>query len=249
MKTSLVLSAFLALCTSTLSQTNVKGVPQPPSAELQKFESFSGKYEVSGDYANLPWTGTLELKKAIKTWYVEPIIQVNLPGIDREFRVLTPLDSSAIHDMPTDSAESELRNLMAERRKASVEGDTAKIAASMTEDYVQTDISGYRQDKTTWLKEYFKPLADLIKAGKFHWQEYEQKHLQFRFYGDCAIVTGELRLKGTGARPGANHSWIGDPAASLSATLVFTHVYVRQNGKWLLAALHNQLPLPTNPSK
>jgi ketosteroid isomerase-like protein len=117
------------------------------------------------------------------------------------------------------------------------------IANSMTDDYVQTDINGYRQDKTTWLNEYFRPLADLIKAGKFHWVEFERTNLQFRFYGHCAIVTGELHAKATGARPGA-HAWVPDPNASFSGTLHFTHVYIKQNGKWMLAALHNQIPLP-----
>jgi ketosteroid isomerase-like protein len=139
-------------------------------------------------------------------------------------------------------AEVELRAFMAELRKASIEGDVDTIANSMTDDYVQTDINGYRQDKTTWLNEYFRPLADLIKAGKFHWVEFERTNLQFRFYGHCAIVTGELHAKATGARPGA-HAWVPDPNASFSGTLHFTHVYIKQNGKWMLAALHNQIPL------
>lgn len=144
---------------------------------------------------------------------------------------------------PADSPEVELRAFMAELRKASVEGDVDTIANSMTDDYVQTDINGYRQDKTTWLNEYFRPLADLIKAGKFHWVEFERTNLQFRFYGHCAIVTGELHAKATGARPGA-HAWVPDPNASFSGMLHFTHVYIKQNGKWMLAALHNQMPLP-----
>ncbi len=107
---------------------------------------------------------------------------------------------------------------MAELRKANIEGDVETVANSMTDDYVQTDINGYRKDKTTWLNEYFKPLADLIKAGNFRWDEYERKNLQFR--------------------------WVADPNATFSGTLHFTHVYIKRNGKWLLAALHNQIPLP-----
>lgn len=139
------------------------------------------------------------------------------------------------------TAESELRAVMAEMQKASMEGDETTVANSMADDYLQTDISGYRQDKTTWLKEYFRPLADLIKAGKFHWDEYERTNLQFRIHGDCAIITGDLQLKGAGAKPGPQHTWLADPTASFSGTLHFTHVYMKQNGKWLLAALHNQM--------
>ena len=143
-----------------------------------------------------------------------------------------------------DSGEAELRAFMAELRKASIEGDVETAANSMTDDYVQTDINGYRQDKTTWLNEYFRPLADLIKAGKFHWEEYERKNLQFRFYGDCAVVTGDLQAKGTGARFGPQHTWVADPNATFSGILHFTHVYIKRKGKWMLAALHNQMPLP-----
>jgi uncharacterized protein (TIGR02246 family) len=144
-------------------------------------------------------------------------------------------------------AEGELRAVMAERLKASIEGDTEKIASSMTDDYLQTDISGYVQDKATWLNEYFKPLAELIKAGKFRWEVYERKDEQLRMYGDCAVVIGALDLKGSGARPTPQHTWVADPNASFSGTLRFTHVYVKRNGKWLLAALHNQLPPRPQP--
>ena len=142
------------------------------------------------------------------------------------------------------NAEAELRAIMAELRNASIEGDVDTTANSMTDDYIQTDINGYRQDKKTWLNEYFRPLADLIKAGKFHWDDYERENLQFRFYGDCAVVTGELHAKGTGAKFGPQHTWVADPNASFSGILHFTHVYIKQNGKWMLAALHNQIPLP-----
>jgi imidazolonepropionase-like amidohydrolase/ketosteroid isomerase-like protein len=142
------------------------------------------------------------------------------------------------------NAEAELSAFMTELRGANIQDDVDTVANSITDDYIQTDINGYRQDKTTWLNEYFKPLADLIKAGKFHWDEYERQNLQFRFYGDCAVVTGELHAKGTGAKFGPQHTWVADPNASFSGILHFTHVYIKQNGKWMLAALHNQMPLP-----
>jgi ketosteroid isomerase-like protein len=147
------------------------------------------------------------------------------------------------------SSEAELRAVMAERRKASLEGDSEKVASSMADEYRQTDISGYVQDKTTWLNEYFKPLADLIKAGKFRWEVYEQKDVQVHIFGDCAVVIGKLEAKGRGARatPPPQHTWIADPNASFSGTLRFTHLYIKRNGKWLLAALHNAVPAPPPP--
>ena len=73
------------------------------------------------------------------------------------------------------SAEADLRATIAKLRTASVEGDTQKIVAAMTDDYLQTDISGVVQNKETWLKNYFIPLAELIKAGKFRWETYDLK--------------------------------------------------------------------------
>jgi len=154
--------------------------------------------------------------------------------------------------MPTtraiDTTEAELRAAMAERLKASLQGDSTKAAALMTDDYIQTDISGHVQDKATWFKEYFDPIAELIKAGKFRWDVYEQKELQFRTHGDSAVVMGVLEAKGTGAKwVPQTHTWAADPNASFSGTLCFTHVYVKRNGKWLLAALHNAVPFSPTP--
>jgi ketosteroid isomerase-like protein len=143
----------------------------------------------------------------------------------------------------TNSSEAEVRAAMEERRKASQEGDTEKVASSLADEYLQTDIAGYVQDKGTWLNEYFKPLSELIKAGKFRWEVYEQK--------DCAVVIGTLEAKGSGARYVAiQHAWVADPNASFSGTLRFTHVYIKRNAWWLLAALHNAVPVsPPAPSK
>jgi ketosteroid isomerase-like protein len=148
------------------------------------------------------------------------------------------------------SSEGELRAVMEERRKASLEGDSEKITASITDDYLQTDIFGFVQNKDTWLKQYFIPLAELIKAHKFRWEVFDEKDVQIRIHGDTAVVIGSLEAKGSGARMDAErHTWIADPIASFSGKLRFTRVYVKRNGKWLIAALHNSVPLPPAPKK
>jgi len=152
---------------------------------------------------------------------------------------------------PVDStAEAALRATMAERHKASLEGDTRTIAALMTDDYLQTDIAGVVQDKETWLKNYFIPLAELIKAGKFRWEIYDEKDVKVRIHGDTGIVIGTLEAKGSGARfDVARDTLVADPNAVLSAKLHFTRVYVRRDGKWLLAALHNAVPISSTATK
>jgi len=152
---------------------------------------------------------------------------------------------------PTDrSAEADLRATIAELRTASVEGDTQKVVASMTDDYLQTDISGVVQDKETWLKNYFIPLADLIKAGKFRWETYDLQDVKVRIHGDTGIVIGTLEAKGSGARFDVEqHTWVADPNAAFSGKLHFTRVYVRRDGKWLLAALQNAVPISPAAAK
>ena len=154
-------------------------------------------------------------------------------------------DEASVNSMVASAAESELRAVMAERHKANLEGDTEKVASSLAEEYVHTDINGYVQNKSAWLSEYFKPLAELIKAGKFRWELFEQKDVQVHIYGDAAVVIGSLEAKGSGARADRErHTWVADPNASFSGTLRFTRLYVRRHSRWLLAALHNSVPLP-----
>jgi hypothetical protein len=156
--------------------------------------------------------------------------------------------SSAFAQSPQSDAEAELRATLAERHKASLAGDSEKIAASMTDDYLQTDIAGFVQDKPTWLRQYFIPLAELIKAGKFRWEKYDEQDVRIRIHGDSAIVIGTLEAKGVGARMDmTTHSWMADSTAAFSGTLHFTRVYVRQNGKWMIAALQNSI-VPPAPS-
>ena len=149
-----------------------------------------------------------------------------------------------------ESAEGEIRSMMAQAGQASLEGDSNKIASLMADEYVQTDISGHVQDKSTWLKQYFDPISELIKAGKFRWEVYERKDVQIRVYGDSAVVIGALEAKGSGARwiP-QSQTWATDPNATFSGTLRFTHVYIKRNGKWLLVALHNAVPVSAAPTK
>ena len=148
------------------------------------------------------------------------------------------------------SAEADLRATIAELRTASMEGDTQKVVASMTDDYLQTDISGLVQNKDTWLTNYFIPVAELIKAGKFRWETYDLKDVEIRIHGDTGIVVGALEAKGSGARFDIEqHTWVADPNASFSGKLRFTRVYIRRDGKWLLAALHNAVPMAPPPAK
>jgi len=142
--------------------------------------------------------------------------------------------------------DAALQSAMAERQRANREGDTAAIEALMVSEYVQTDIGGRIQDRDEWLASYFKPLADLIRSGRFHWETWEETAVQTRVFGDTAIAVGKLTLAGTGATIEPGRGWVASSGARFGpATLSFTRVWIRRDGKWLLAAVHNALPQQT----
>ncbi len=144
------------------------------------------------------------------------------------------------------SAQAELRDAMAELRKASLAGDTERVASLIADEYLQTNVSGQVQDKSTWLAEYFKPYAALIKAGTLH-VTYEDEDVRIRIFGHAAVVIGRLTVKATGAKPGAQ-TWEASPGSSFAGSLRFTRVWIKRDGKWLLAALHNAFPPPSPPA-
>jgi len=146
--------------------------------------------------------------------------------------------------------EPELRAAMTAREKANREGDTGLIEALMTADYVQTDIGGRVQTRSEWLAGYFKPLAEMIRAGDFRWKVWEETDVRTRSYGDTVIVVGKLRLEGEGATFVPGRDWVKAPGSRLGpTTLSFMRVWVKRDGKWLLAAIHNSLPPPPPPGK
>lgn len=129
---------------------------------------------------------------------------------------------------------------MAARTKANLEGDTDKAENLMVDEYVQTDIFGRVQTKSEWLAEYFNPLAALIKSGQFRWEIWDEKDLQIRQFGDAVVVVGHSTLKGSGASPVPGRGWVASPQATVGPVVLhFTRLWIKRDGKWLLAAVHN----------
>ena len=141
--------------------------------------------------------------------------------------------------------EPALKVAIVERQRANLEGDTQQIEALMAAEYVQTDIGGRVQTKSEWLASYFKPLADMIKRGEFRWTVWEESDVQTRTFGDTVVVVGKLKLEGEGATFVPGRDWVKSPGGKLGpATMSFTRVWIKRDGKWLLAAIHNALPPP-----
>jgi len=146
--------------------------------------------------------------------------------------------------------DPQLRAAIAAREKANRDGDTALIESLMAAEYVQTDIGGRVQTKYEWLASYFKPLAEMIRAGDFHWKVWEETDVRSRSFGDTVVVVGKLRLEGEGATFVPGREWVKAPGSRLGpTTLIFTRVWIKRDGKWLLAAIHNAVPPPPPPGK
>jgi len=162
-------------------------------------------------------------------------------------RIVSAQETKA-DDMAT--LEPELKAAMAAREKANREGDTALIEVLTASEYVQTDIGGRVQTRSEWLASYFKPLAEMIRAGDFRWKVWEETDVRARSFGDTVIVVGKLRLEGEGAAFVPGRDWVKAPGSRLGPTpLSFTRVWIKRDGKWLLAAIHNAVPPPPPASK
>ncbi len=140
------------------------------------------------------------------------------------------------------SAKTEVLAALAERDKAFVAGDEPKMAQLMSEDYLQTDVEGNVQDKQAWLKEYFGPLAPLLRSGETRLTTFDRSDIVVRDLGDTMVVAGKQTFKFAGVNP-----W--NPKVTFQPgpprVLRFTHVWIKRGGAWKLAAVHNAIPQGT----
>jgi len=141
---------------------------------------------------------------------------------------------------PLDAAD--FRAAVAKRHQAMIDGDEGTVDRLTAKEYAQTDIFGRVQDKTSWMNEYFRPLAALIKSGKFRWERYEERDVRVTMVGGTAVVTGALAMKGAGAKI-TQGKWEEAAGASIEGTFRFTRVWIKRDGTWLLAAVHNSVPM------
>jgi hypothetical protein len=141
------------------------------------------------------------------------------------------------------SAKAEVLAALAERDKAFVSGDETKVGQIMSEDYLQTDVSGNVQDKQAWLKEYFGPLAPLLRSGETRVTTQDRSDIVVREFGDTVVVAGKLTYKFAGVNP-----W--NPKVTFQPgpprILRFTQVWIRRGGTWKNAVVHNAIPKGSN---
>ena len=102
---------------------------------------------------------------------------------------------------------------------AYLHGDADNIAKFLTDDYTLTNSKG----------EITKAAEDIedARSGRVHYDVFENYDMKVRVYGDhTAIVTGKTKVKGNAQ---------GKP---IDIIVQFTDTFVKQNGRWRLAAGH-----------
>ena len=218
----------------------------------------SGCYVSKGvakwDGGNLVWKEAQEAG-GVKRAYAETFREIKSDSFLQELQegdnlqnlqTTAMITATRINSMSMEShaavSESDFRASVAKRQQAMIEGDEAMVDRMTAKEYAQTDILGHVQDKSAWMAEYFRPLAALTKAGKFRWERYDERDVRVVMLGDTAVVTGELAMKGTGAKF-TQGKWEEAPGTSIEGTFRFTRVWVKRDGSWLLVALHNSAPL------
>jgi ketosteroid isomerase-like protein len=134
---------------------------------------------------------------------------------------------------PKSAVEAQVLATVAERDKAFVGSDENAVARFMADDYLQTDAVGHVQDKPTWFKEYFEPIAAKINSRESRWEVFRKTDLQVRDLGNVAVVIGALELKLKGWRPSG-----GSNDRPLRRMRI-TQVWVKRDGTWKMAVVHN----------
>lgn len=114
--------------------------------------------------------------------------------------------------------DQRLEVLAREWAAAEQRGDTASLAHMLADDFVGIGPRGFMLTKEQWLARY--------TSGGLRNASFALDEVRVRVYGDAAVATGRQTQRG---------DFQGHDIAGQFRT---TQVFVRQDGRWLLAALH-----------
>jgi len=117
-----------------------------------------------------------------------------------------------------DEQTEELKELVDDWAAAELRGDVAFLGSALADDFVGIGPRGFMLPKDQWLERH--------ESGKLRYESFGLDELQVRLYADAAVVTGRQLAEGKYEDY--------DLRDQFRATLVF----VKQQGRWLLAGLH-----------
>ncbi len=131
---------------------------------------------------------------------------------------------AAVASATQTNAEDEIKNLEEARNQAVLHGDVAALDRMTSDDYTFITLRGEMRTKSDILKGF--------ASGSFHYESRQISDLKVRIYQNTAIVTGRSIQKGM------------ENGKDYSGDYRFTRVYVKQEGRWLTAALQTTLIRP-----
>jgi hypothetical protein len=133
--------------------------------------------------------------------------------------VLTPAQTKKNGSaQESDSTTQALMDLENRWVGALMKSDVATLDSIFTGTYVDTDEHSHRSDK--------QGVLSVLKSGELKIESIKLSDMHVYDYGDAAVVTGSASQVG---------NFSGQP---LTATIIFTDTFVRQNGKWRAVASH-----------
>lgn len=115
------------------------------------------------------------------------------------------------------SVEDQIKKMETARAAAVVKGDMALLEKETSDDYTLINMNGQMSDKAQ--------MIGAFKSGQSKLTVDEISDMKVRVYGDTAVVTGKVTVKGM----------MGGKDATGQA--MFTRVYVKKGGQWQSVAL------------
>ena len=114
--------------------------------------------------------------------------------------------------------EAEIRALESRWDAAQLKGDVTALNEIFADGFISTNGEGKTRGKADVINE--------VKAGNIKFESSQVQDMKVTVYGDAAVVTGTWKGKFTQK---------GKP---MDLTERFTDTFVKQNGKWRVAASH-----------
>ena len=102
------------------------------------------------------------------------------------------------------------------RPRAMTEADVPTLERLLSDDLVYTHASGWRQTKAEFLAS--------LRSGELIYHSFAPKNFKARAYGNTVLVTGRASGK------------VRSKGQELSVELFYLEAYVKQDGRWQLAA-------------
>ncbi len=118
--------------------------------------------------------------------------------------------------MTMDRTAQDLKSLTDDWAASERQGDTTFMERTLTDDFSAVGPRGFVLNKEQWLQRF--------RSGGLKYESLDWDDVNVRTYGDAAVVTGHERGK------------VKYQNQAMENDLRTTLVWVRQDGRWLLAA-------------